>query len=38
MDIMERGLTVGKRGGLGSKEQKRKKRNWDNCNRINNKR
>ena len=32
---METGLTVGERDGLGAGKQKRK--NWDNCNRINNK-
>ena len=31
----ERGVTVGERGGLGGGGQKGK--NWDNCNRINNK-
>ena len=31
----KRGLTVGKRGGLGGGGQKGKK--WDNCNRINSK-
>ena len=34
---MERRLTVGERGGLGGGWQKGKKRNWDNCNIINNK-
>ena len=35
----ERGLTVGERGGLGgrgAKWKKKKERNWDNCNRIDN--
>ena len=31
----ERGLTVGEKGGLGGEGQKGK--NWDNCDRINNK-
>ena len=33
----ERGLTVGEMVGLGGRRQKGKKRNWDNRNRINNK-
>ena len=32
---IERGLTVGERGGLDEGEQKEK--NWDKCNKINNK-